>query len=193
MRLKTRLYYTIAIINIHSVKDDFLSFSTTMNMQVSRVPTTCATPHRPRSWQSCPLQTPRLARQRGMVHTHATKDDNNDVVAGAIKAASGLVDKATELVPESVPRPAAKAGVTIAGVMFVFWLLQKVISGVLTLALFAGLGYYFLSKQSGDGDDDAIDVTPGSSGSGSGKGRGKSGDNLDDPLAEARRIMDKYK
>jgi hypothetical protein len=45
--------------------------------------------------------------------------------AGAIKTANGLVDKATDLVPESVPRGTAKAGVAIAGVMFVFWLLQK--------------------------------------------------------------------
>ncbi len=49
--------------------------------------------------------------------------------AGAIRTASGLVDKAADFVPETVPRPAAKAGVAIAGVMVVFWLLQKVGDG----------------------------------------------------------------
>lgn len=57
----------------------------------------------------------------------------------------------------------------------------------MTLALFAGVGYYFLT-QSGKGDD-AIDVAPSSSKKG-GSGGGK---DLDDPLSEARRIMDKYK
>lgn len=40
------------------------------------------------------------------------------------------MDKAADLVPESVPRPAAKAGVSIASVMVVFWVLQKVSDGV---------------------------------------------------------------
>ncbi|GLC41585.1 hypothetical protein PLESTB_000699400 [Pleodorina starrii] len=141
---------------------------------------------------------PALLRQRGRVGAvlvRASNDSKDSLVSDAIKAASGLVDKATELVPESVPRPAAKTGVTIAGIMFIFWLLQKVISGVVTLALFAGVGYYFLTQQGAgaDKDGDAIDVTSSSSSSSSKKKGGRSGDDLDDPLAEARRIMDKYK
>lgn len=57
---------------------------------------------------------------------------------------------------------------------------------MLTLALLAGLGYYFLTQQAGGEKDDTIDVTPSAK-------DGRSGDDLDDPLAEARRIMDKYK
>lgn len=45
---------------------------------------------------------------------------------GVFKTASGLVDKAADLVPDSVPRSTAKAGVTVAGVMFTFWVLNKV-------------------------------------------------------------------
>ena len=45
---------------------------------------------------------------------------------GILNTANGLVDKASDLVPESVPRPAAKLGVGIAGGVIVFWLLQKV-------------------------------------------------------------------
>ncbi|KXZ54872.1 hypothetical protein GPECTOR_4g944 [Gonium pectorale] len=124
-----------------------------------------------------------MPRRCGLaVIVQASKDDKDDAIAGAIKTASGLVDKATDLVPDSVPRPAAKAGVTIAGIMFA-------ISGVITLALFAGVGYYFLTQQAGK-DDDAIDVPPPSKKSG---GAGGKEQDLDDPLAEARRIMDKYK
>ncbi|KAG2451243.1 hypothetical protein HYH02_003850 [Chlamydomonas schloesseri] len=134
-----------------------------------------------------PSPLPRNARQRSVaLRVRAAKEDKDDMVAGAFKAASGFVDKAADLVPESVPRATAKAGVTVAGVMFVFWVLNKVISGVVTLAIFAGLGYYFLTQQGGK-DDDAVDVTPKAPG---GKGKGS---DLDDPLAEARKIMDKYK
>lgn len=37
-----------------------------------------------------------------------------------------LVDSASDLVPSSVPRPVAKGGVAVAGVLIVFWLMQKV-------------------------------------------------------------------
>ncbi|KAG2435784.1 hypothetical protein HXX76_006980 [Chlamydomonas incerta] len=128
---------------------------------------------------------PRTAR-RAALRVRAAKEDKDDMVSGAFKTASGLVDKAADLVPESVPRSTAKAGVTVASVMFVFWVLNKVISGVVTLAVVAGVGYYFLTQQGKD--DDAIDVTPKSGGKG-----GAKGSDLDDPLAEARKIMDKYK
>lgn len=45
--------------------------------------------------------------------------------AGLVNAASGLVDSAASFVPENVPRPAAKTGVAVAGVLVTFWLLQK--------------------------------------------------------------------
>ncbi|EFJ48606.1 hypothetical protein VOLCADRAFT_104657 [Volvox carteri f. nagariensis] len=153
-------------------------------MQAVLVPVSRATPLCTRTSQLCPVQVRHRARM--LFRVLASKDSKDDVVSGAIKAANGLVDKATDLVPETVPRPAARAGVAIASVMFIFWLLQKVISGVLTLALFAGVGYYFLTQQMAD-KDDTIDVTPPS------KKGGRSGEDLDDPLAEARRIMDKYK
>jgi hypothetical protein len=59
--------------------------------------------------------------------------------------------------------------------------LTQVISGVLTLVLFAGAGYYFLTKDVKDDDT-----------SSSAKKTTRKPD-LDDPLAEAKKIMDKYK
>ncbi|KAG2490892.1 hypothetical protein HYH03_010809 [Edaphochlamys debaryana] len=67
--------------------------------------------------------------------------------------------------------------------MVMFWLLNKVISGVVTLAVLAGVAYYFITKSDG-GDDETIDVTP---------TKGGAKKDMDDPLAEARKIMDKYK
>jgi hypothetical protein len=58
---------------------------------------------------------------------------------------------------------------------------MQVVSTFITLALLGGAAYlYFRSSSSNDS----------SSSSGDSKGRG---DDLDDPLADARRIMDKYK
>lgn len=103
----------------------------------------------------------------------------DDTIKGIVSAATGLVDGAANLVPESVPRPAAKTGVAVAGVLITFWLLQKVISGVITLALLGGVGYYFLTK----------------SGNAAAEKRASSRevDDMDDPLSEAKKIMEKYK
>eukprot|EP00198_Chlamydomonas_reinhardtii_P002616 XP_001691952.1 SNF2 superfamily protein [Chlamydomonas reinhardtii] len=151
---------------------------------------------RERQRQRCRLRPvfARNANHRAALRVRAAKDDKDDMVSGVFKTASGLVDKAADLVPDSVPRSTAKAGVTVAGVMFTFWVLNKVISGVVTLAVLAGIGYYFLTQQGKD-DDDAIDVTPKAGGgkAGGGKAGGGKGSDLDDPLAEARKIMDKYK
>ena len=56
----------------------------------------------------------------------------------------------------------------------------KVISGVVTLAILGGLGYYFLTR--GGDDDDDKDTT-------SASGSSNSDEDLSDPLSEARRIM----
>ncbi|PNH08545.1 hypothetical protein TSOC_004892 [Tetrabaena socialis] len=133
----------------------------------------------------CAHAAPTWCCRRRALIVRAGKDGKDDALSGVVKSVSGMVDKATDMVPESVPRPAAKAGVALAGVMVVFW----VVSGVVTLALFAGVGYYLLTQQGKDSDD-AIDVPPPSKRGGS---KGKGGDDLDDPLAEARKIMDKYK
>jgi hypothetical protein len=45
---------------------------------------------------------------------------------GFVSTGSKLVDKASSLVPESVPRPVAKAGIAVFGALFVWGLIQKV-------------------------------------------------------------------
>lgn len=62
--------------------------------------------------------------------------------------------------------------------------LPQVLSGLLTVLLLGG-GAFLWFKASASSSD--------SGGGGSGGGRGDSSDDGDDALAEARRIMDKYK
>mmetsp|Transcript_32474 Transcript_32474/g.71710 ORF Transcript_32474/g.71710 Transcript_32474/m.71710 type:complete len:152 (+) Transcript_32474:69-524(+) len=112
--------------------------------------------------------------------TVAADKEKDGALSGIVSMGNKVVDQVTDFVPESVPRPMAKTGVTVLGGLIILGLIQKVISGVVTLVVLAGLGYYFLTR--GSGDDDVIDV-----------GKSKKDDDLDDPLSEARRIMDKYK
>eukprot|EP00879_Flechtneria_rotunda_P001202 GHRR01001349.1.p1 GENE.GHRR01001349.1~~GHRR01001349.1.p1 ORF type:complete len:154 (+),score=41.52 GHRR01001349.1:415-876(+) len=106
----------------------------------------------------------------------------NEAIDNAIQTGKGFVESAANLVPESVPRPVAKGGVAVAGVILAFWVLQKLVSTVLTIALLGGAAWFYFQYGGGNG-------SAGAAGSSS-KGSDAS---LDDPLAEARRIMDKYK
>ena len=78
-----------------------------------------------------------------------------------------------------MPRPVAKGGIAAVGAVLLVSFVGKLISTVVFLGLLAAGGYFLLQQQ-------------GSSGSGKGKKKGGSGAGSD-ALAEARRIMDKYK
>jgi TATA-binding protein-associated factor len=73
--------------------------------------------------------------------------------------------------------------VVATGGLITFWLLNKVVSTVLTLGLLAGVLYVVYKANSSSGSSS-------SSNSSSSDVRADGGD---DPLAAARRIMDKYK
>jgi hypothetical protein len=60
----------------------------------------------------------------------------------------------------------------------------QVISGIFTLLLLGGLGYWWLTKGSGGDDSDDLPPPP---------RKQPRGGSADDPLSEAQRIMDKYK
>uniref|UniRef100_A0A7R9VET0 Uncharacterized protein n=1 Tax=Chlamydomonas euryale TaxID=1486919 RepID=A0A7R9VET0_9CHLO len=121
-----------------------------------------------------------------LVHTRRLKTgvcaskDKSDIVSTAITTGTKLIDSAADFVPQSVPRSVAKGGVALLGFVFVFGLIQKVISGFVTLAVLLGIGYWYVTRND---DDDGGD---------SGK-RSSSDEDLSDPLSDARRIMDKYK
>eukprot|EP00877_Chromochloris_zofingiensis_P002880 jgi/Chrzof1/12593/Cz07g00090.t1 len=125
-------------------------------------------------------------RQRCQVLVQAkNRSTGNDQLDGVIEMGKGLVESAADLVPQSVPRPVAKGGVALGGALVAFWILQKVVSTALTIALLGGAAWlYFKSSSASDSSS--------SSRSGSSSGRGVN-DDPSDPLSEARRIMDKYK
>lgn len=66
----------------------------------------------------------------------------------------------------------------------------QLVSTVLTIALLGGAAWFYFQYGGADSDKEAGGSSSGSTGS-----KGRSGGDVDpsDPLAEARRIMDKYK
>jgi len=87
-------------------------------------------------------------------------------------------------VPESVPRPLAKALVGVVAFFAVSLVVRSIVSTVALLALVAGAAYVYANKQL-----DALD--------GGGEGARKPGDPSpptgNDALDDANRIMDKYR
>lgn len=126
----------------------------------------------------CPLRTPShplfCIRPAPNYVVHAK---GKSFIQGAVDTGSKLVDQVTEFVPDSVPRPVARTGVAVGGGLIAFWLLQKVVTTALTFALIGGALFLYFKNNKDDDSDNS-------------KGGGS---DLDDPLAEAQRIMKKYK
>lgn len=121
---------------------------------------------------------------RGQPPVMASKDTGEGFsVAGAVKTADKALDSAAGLLPSDIPKPLAKGGVAAAGALVTIWLFKTVFNFVFTIGLIAG-GIYVWRKLNENND--------GGGGGGSDSRSTKDGD-YDDPVAEAQRIMDKYK
>lgn len=86
-----------------------------------------------------------------------------------------MADGIASVLPESIPRPVAKATVIGGLALVAWWLLQKVISFVLFLGVIGGGLYLWYRISDNSGDD------------------GKGGGGRNEALSEAQKIMDKYK
>ncbi|KAH7439075.1 hypothetical protein KP509_04G044100 [Ceratopteris richardii] len=98
-----------------------------------------------------------------------------------VKTARDVLEAGTKLVPESVPRPLAQAGVALVGIVGTLYLLQSLFSIALFILFIGGVGYYLFYSFNKDDDDQR------------GGGRSSSSSDTDLTLEEARRIMEKYK
>eukprot|EP00850_Spirogloea_muscicola_P002961 SM000011S19139 [mRNA] locus=s11:1009983:1011043:- [translate_table: standard] len=112
------------------------------------------------------------------------KSNNERVLDLAIRVGKEGLNGATKLVPASIPRPIATAGVAVVGLFLVSSILRTVFSTFFFIALLGGagyLGFLYFTQGSGNSTEDS-DSSSGDGGSGSGNA-----------LDDARRIMDKYK
>ncbi|KAL6603378.1 hypothetical protein ACP70R_043739 [Stipagrostis hirtigluma subsp. patula] len=102
------------------------------------------------------------------------------VVQTAWRVGKDAVEAGTNLVPGSVPRPVARIGVTGAAVFVGLFLLKSVVSTAFFVLAMMGLIYLgFMAMNPKEASGSRVDEAEGSS--------------SEDPVEEARRIMEKYK
>ncbi|KAE9592080.1 hypothetical protein Lal_00013031 [Lupinus albus] len=101
------------------------------------------------------------------------------VVQNAWRVSRDGIEAATDLVPNSVPRPIARISVTLVAFSVALFLLKSFISTAFFVLATMGLAYFaFLAfnKDQGPSKNGGTTSTP-----------------TDDPVEEAKRIMEKYK
>ncbi|GLT51651.1 hypothetical protein SLA2020_250460 [Shorea laevis] len=91
------------------------------------------------------------------------------------------IEAGMDLVPDSVPRPIARISVTIVAVSVALFVLKSFLSTAFFVLAMMGLIYFTFI---------ALNKDQGSKG---GRGSNSAEGPLDDPVEEARRIMEKYK
>ncbi|GJP44943.1 hypothetical protein CLOM_g4341 [Closterium sp. NIES-68] len=116
----------------------------------------------------------KAAARKSVRRVVAEKGSTSDLVSTAVKIGNEGLDAATKLVPATIPRPVAKAGVGLLSLAILLSLVQTVFNTFVSLLFLGGLGYLGFQYLSKDGNK-------------------SSGSSSDDPLDEARRILDKYK
>ncbi|CAL5063486.1 unnamed protein product [Urochloa decumbens] len=125
----------------------------------------------------CPSPLPKRPR---LVVVSAQFDFARAAVQTAWRVGNDAVEAGSNLVPGSVPRPIAKIVVTFAAVSVALFLLKSVVSTALFVLAMMGLIYLgFLAMNPKEASGSRMNET--------------GGNPSEDPVEEARRIMEKYK
>ncbi|KAI9112298.1 hypothetical protein K1719_016821 [Acacia pycnantha] len=96
------------------------------------------------------------------------------------------IEAGTNLVPDSIPRPVARISVTFVALSIVLFVLKSVLSTAFFILATMGLAYFaFLAFNKDQGRTGGGDTTTSTSSSSSSP--------MEDPVEEARKIMEKYK
>ncbi|CAN6182894.1 unnamed protein product, partial [Urochloa humidicola] len=126
----------------------------------------------------CPSPSPLPQRSRLVVVS--AQFDFARAVRTAWRVGTDAVEAGSNLVPGSVPRPIARIVVTFAAVSVALFLLKSVVSTALFVLAMMGLIYLgFLAMNPKEASGSRMDET--------------GGNPSEDPVEEARRIMEKYK
>ncbi|KAL5206249.1 hypothetical protein ABZP36_034458 [Zizania latifolia] len=117
------------------------------------------------------------SRSRPRLVVVSAQSNFSRVVQTAWKAGKDAVEAGTTLVPGSVPRPIARIGLTFVALSVALFLLKSIVSTAFFVLAMMGLIYFgFLAMN----PKEASRVDEGANSS-------------EDPVEEARRIMEKYK
>ncbi|XWS47091.1 hypothetical protein CRYUN_Cryun14cG0123700 [Craigia yunnanensis] len=107
------------------------------------------------------------------------------VIKTVWKVAKDGIEAGTNLVPDSVPRPTARISVTVVALTVTLFVLKSFLSTAFFALATMGLVYFvFIALNKDQGPSGNKDQGP----------RGGGGtDTMEDPVEEARKIMEKYK
>ncbi|OEL12564.1 hypothetical protein BAE44_0026418 [Dichanthelium oligosanthes] len=135
--------------------------------------------HVPRRAPSpCPSRNP--VPQRSRLVVASAQFDFARAVQMAWRVGTDVVDAGSNIVPGSVPRPIARIGVTFAAVGVALFLLKSIVSTAFFVLAMMGLIYLgFMAMNPKEASGSRVDET--------------GGNPSEDPVEEARRIMEKYK
>ncbi|XP_057437006.1 uncharacterized protein LOC130729314 [Lotus japonicus] len=122
----------------------------------------------------------RSQKPRSSFVVFAAQSNFLKVLQNAWRVGRDGVDAGTNLVPNSVPRPIARISVTIAALSVTLFVLKSLLSTVFFVLAIVGLAYFAYLAFNKDQEEP------------SGNG-GTTSPPVDDPVEEARKIMDKYK
>ncbi|KAL6874005.1 hypothetical protein ACP4OV_014087 [Aristida adscensionis] len=138
-----------------------------------------ATPSVPPRLATAPAPIPQRSR---LVVAASAQSNFARVVQTAWRVGKDAVEAGTNLVPGSVPRPVARIGITFAAALVALVLFKSVVSTALFVLTMMGLIYLaFLALNPKEASGSRVDEAG-------------AGDNPpEDPVEEARRIMEKYK
>ncbi|KAG2644473.1 uncharacterized protein LOC120695804 [Panicum virgatum] len=118
--------------------------------------------------------------QRSRLVVASAQFDFARAVQTAWRVGSDVVEAGSNLVPGSVPRPIARIGVTFAAVVVAVFLLKSIVSTAFFVLAMMGLIYLgFMAMNPKEASGSRMDET--------------GGNPSEDPVEEARRIMEKYK
>ncbi|WCJ38137.1 hypothetical protein M5689_019212 [Euphorbia peplus] len=128
------------------------------------------------------LQAPELSSRnsRSFPVIFAAQSNFFKVIQTAWKVGKDGIEAGTSMVPESVPRPVARISVTVVALAISLFLLNSILSTVFFALATMGFVYFVFI---------ALNKDQGPKGGGGTGGSTSS----EDPLEEARRIMEKYK
>ncbi|CAN6218295.1 unnamed protein product [Urochloa humidicola] len=128
----------------------------------------------------CPSSSLLPQRSRSRLVVVSAQFDFARAVRTAWRVGTDAVEAGSNLVPGSVPRPISRIGVTFAAVSVALFLLKSVVSTALFVLAMMGLIYLgFLAMNPKEASSSRMDET--------------GGNPSEDPVEEARRIMEKYK
>ncbi|KAF7845515.1 TATA-binding protein-associated factor [Senna tora] len=159
--------------NFHHVRtcalthSHFLSSNSSFNLKIrpslSNIPAKISITHKPRSSSVV------LAAQSNFFK----------VLQTAWKVGRDGIEAGTNLVPSSIPRPVARISVTIVALSVSLFVLKSFLSMAFFVLATMGLAYFaFIAINKDQGSTSSGDTTSSS---------------MEDPVEEARKIMDKYK